>query len=124
MLDQACVHGPGGFFTRSLRSSGFGGSSTSATSTLAGPTEVDLRDQVCNLTQSYQNQADSAQLRLGNLKAGPNLEFGSCTNMFDDRMVALRESKTLLETDDGKSPELGIRSVSNLGPLCEAGPAS
>ncbi|MED6210330.1 hypothetical protein PIB30_063166, partial [Stylosanthes scabra] len=32
------------------------------------------------------NLADSAQLRLGNLKAGPKLDVGSCTNMFDDRM--------------------------------------
>ncbi|MED6208629.1 hypothetical protein PIB30_047098 [Stylosanthes scabra] len=47
--------------------------------------------------------ADLAQLHLGNLKAGPNLDVGSY---------------------DGKLPELGIRSVSNLGPLFEAGPAS
>ncbi|MED6197136.1 hypothetical protein PIB30_053902 [Stylosanthes scabra] len=76
------------------------------------------------LSREAPNAANSAKLRPGNLKAGPNLESGSCTDAFDIRIVALQKNKTLLETDDGKSPRLEIRSVSNLGPLVGARPAS
>ncbi|MED6175578.1 hypothetical protein PIB30_079707 [Stylosanthes scabra] len=49
--------------TRSLRTSGYGGSSASVASTPTGPTEVvdDLREQVQNLTQSVENQGQELQ---------------------------------------------------------------
>ncbi|MED6189380.1 hypothetical protein PIB30_095506 [Stylosanthes scabra] len=59
-----------------------------------------------------------------NLKASPNLEAGSWTDVFDDRIVALLKNKTLLKTNYRKSPRLGIRSDLNPGPLFRAGPAS
>ncbi|MED6226017.1 hypothetical protein PIB30_099279, partial [Stylosanthes scabra] len=76
------------------------------------------------LSRKAPNAADSAQLHPENLKAGPKLEADSCTNVFDDKIVALQKNKTLLETDDGKSPGLGIRFDSNPGPLFVTGLAS
>ncbi|MED6110414.1 hypothetical protein PIB30_042643 [Stylosanthes scabra] len=55
------VYGAGGFIARSLRSFGFGGSSTSANSTRIGPTEVNLREKVHNLTQSLQDHGYELQ---------------------------------------------------------------
>ncbi|MED6135177.1 hypothetical protein PIB30_043795 [Stylosanthes scabra] len=59
-LSEPCknrVYGAGGFFASSLRRSGYGGSSASASSTHTGPAApevVDLREQVQNLSQSLQ----------------------------------------------------------------------
>ncbi|MED6176511.1 hypothetical protein PIB30_088938 [Stylosanthes scabra] len=53
------VYGADGCFASFLRRSGYGGSSTSATSTHIGPAAlkvVDLREEVQNLTQSLENQ--------------------------------------------------------------------
>ncbi|MED6122254.1 hypothetical protein PIB30_038105 [Stylosanthes scabra] len=55
------IYEDGGFFARYLLSSGFGGSSASATSTPTSPTKVDLREQVHNLIQSLQNQGQELQ---------------------------------------------------------------
>ncbi|MED6149240.1 hypothetical protein PIB30_060523 [Stylosanthes scabra] len=58
------VYRAGGFFASSLRTSGYGGSSASATSTHTGPATskvVDLREQVQNSTQSLETQGQVLQ---------------------------------------------------------------
>ncbi|MED6173872.1 hypothetical protein PIB30_063766 [Stylosanthes scabra] len=42
------------------------------------------------LSREASEAADSAQLRLSNLNVVPNLEAGSCTDVFDVRKVALQ----------------------------------
>ncbi|MED6199187.1 hypothetical protein PIB30_073546 [Stylosanthes scabra] len=49
------VYRAGGFLVRFIHSFGFEGSTTSATSTLIGPIEVDFREQVHNVTQSLRD---------------------------------------------------------------------
>ncbi|MED6221372.1 hypothetical protein PIB30_053916 [Stylosanthes scabra] len=66
------VYGAGGFFTSSLRRSGYGGSSASASSTHTGPAApevVDLREQIQNLTQSLETQAHMLQQHIDEVRS-------------------------------------------------------
>ncbi|MED6134643.1 hypothetical protein PIB30_038826 [Stylosanthes scabra] len=69
-LSEPCrnwVYGASGFFTSSLHRSGYGGSSTFATSSHASPADVevlDLREQVQNLTQSLHSQGKTLQQQI------------------------------------------------------------
>ncbi|MED6172263.1 hypothetical protein PIB30_048438 [Stylosanthes scabra] len=66
------VYGAGGFFASSLRRSGYGGSSASATSSHTGPADaevVDLREQVQNLTQSLHSQGEVLQQQIDEVRS-------------------------------------------------------
>ncbi|MED6169597.1 hypothetical protein PIB30_022666 [Stylosanthes scabra] len=66
------VYGAGGFFTSSLRRSGYAGSSALASSCHTGPPApevVDLREQVQNLTQSLQSHGDLLQQQIDEVKS-------------------------------------------------------
>ncbi|MED6206894.1 hypothetical protein PIB30_030895 [Stylosanthes scabra] len=73
-LSEPCknrVYGAGGFFASSLRRSGYGGSSASASSTHTGPAApevVDLREQVQNLSQSLQTQGHMLQQHIDEVR--------------------------------------------------------
>ncbi|MED6190509.1 hypothetical protein PIB30_106559, partial [Stylosanthes scabra] len=73
-LSKPCknrVYGAGGFFASSLRRSGYGGSSASASSThtgLAAPEVVDLREHVQNLTQSLETQGHMLQQHINEVR--------------------------------------------------------
>ncbi|MED6128516.1 hypothetical protein PIB30_098660, partial [Stylosanthes scabra] len=45
------------------------------------------------------------------------LKDAHVTNVIDNRIGVLQKNKTLLKTDDGKSPGLGFRPTSNSEPL-------
>ncbi|MED6157965.1 hypothetical protein PIB30_028403 [Stylosanthes scabra] len=74
-LSESCknrVYGADGFFASSLRRSGYGGSSASATSSHAGPVDaelVDLREQVQNLTQSLHSQGEVLQQQIDEVRS-------------------------------------------------------
>ncbi|MED6164295.1 hypothetical protein PIB30_088276 [Stylosanthes scabra] len=74
-LSEPCknrVYGASGFFASSLRRSGYGGSSASATSSHAGPADaevVDLREQVQNLMQSLHSQGEVLQQQIHEVRS-------------------------------------------------------
>ncbi|MED6116030.1 hypothetical protein PIB30_096313 [Stylosanthes scabra] len=74
-LSEPCknrVYRVGGFFVSSLRRSGYGCSSASATSSHTGPADVevvDLREHVQNLTQSLHSQGEVLQQQIDEVRS-------------------------------------------------------
>ncbi|MED6133977.1 hypothetical protein PIB30_033204 [Stylosanthes scabra] len=74
-LSEPCknrIYGAGEFFASSLRRSGYGGSSASASSThtgLANAEVVDLREQVQNLSQSLESQGHMLQQQIEEVRS-------------------------------------------------------